>query len=936
MDATPRTARLWAACLFAAFLFFNTAPPAAAQDAASDTSVSDTSALPPLIDRDLFFGDPEVTSAQLSPDGEQIAFIKPYRGARNVYVKGIDEPFEAARPVTADDRPVPGYFWSQDGQYILYVQDKGGNENFHVYAVDPSAEAVDSTGVPPARDLTPVEGVRAIIYAVPEETPGEMIVGLNDRDAAYHDVYRVDIATGERELMIENTQNVGGYVFDQEGDARLAIRQTDGGGTELLRIQPDSSLTPVYTCTYEEECYPIRFHAGGERVYLVSNKGDDVDLQRLLLFDPESGEVEEVVASDPENEVDFGGAVFSEDTDSLLATYYVGDRLRIYPKDEQFAEDLETLREQLPDGDFYITSSTEDMRLHTVSVSSDVDPGSVYLYDRETGEVELLYRSRPELPREHLAEMRPIRYTARDGMEIPAYLTLPKGVEPENLPVVIFPHGGPWSRDTWGYDAYAQFLANRGYAVLQPNFRSSTGYGQAFLNAGNKEWGTGAMQHDITDGVQYLIDEGIADSTRIGIFGGSYGGYATLAGVTYTPELYAAAVPYVAPSNLVTLIESFPAYWRPFLEGTWFQRVGDPEDPEDREDLLARSPLTKADVIETPLLVVHGANDPRVKQRESDQLVVALRERGVEVEYLVAPDEGHGFRAPENRMALAVAMEEFLAEHLGGRYQEAVPDSIAERLEEITVDPATVTLPDTSANAEAAEAQTAPLPDADGAAIEPMTLAYNGTLSMQGREIEMDLQRIIEAGDEGTWRILDLAEMPMGSTADTFVVAQETLKPIRRSMSAMGATMRFAYADSAVTGQMGAAGQMTDVDVALDAPVLGDGASQELFIAGLPLEEGYSTTLRTFNAQTQKAQPVKLEVTSTATTEVPAGTYETYVVELTPLDESGSATTLYVLQDAPHYAVKGEYQLPAQMGGGTMTTELVTMEEGSAGDGSSR
>lgn len=646
----------------------------------------------PVLDRELFFGDPPVSGAQISPDGRHVAFLKPYRDVRNLWVKGVDEPFDAARPVTADNRPVPGYFWSQDGSFLLYVQDKGGNENFHVYAVDPTGDAEAESGVPPARDLTPVEGIRAFIYSVPERVPGTMLVGLNDRDPSFHDVYRIDIASGERTLEWRNEQGIGRFVFDLDGALRLAVRQTPGGGSEILRVD-DEALEPIYTCTYEESCQPLRFHKDGELVYLRTNRGADVDLQRLTLLDPMSGE-ETLVESDPEGQVDLAGAWFATDSEELVATFYVGDRIRVYPKDDQVAADLERLRAALPDGDVLVTSSTTDMRRHLISVNRDVDPGSVYTYDRETGDVELLYRSRPELPSEHLAPMKPIRYTARDGLEIPAYLTLPKGVEAKGLPVVVHPHGGPWSRDRWGYDGFAQYLANRGYAVLQPNFRSSTGYGKAFLNRGNRTWGIGAMQHDITDGVQHLIDQGIADPERICIFGGSYGGYATLAGVTFTPDLYACGIPYVAPSSLITLIESFPDYWRPFLEGSWYRRVGDPEVAEDRVDLQARSPLFHVDQIKVPLLVVHGANDPRVKQHESDQIVVALRDKGHAVEYVVAPDEGHGFRAPENNLALAVAMERFLAKHIGGRLQEDVPAEVAAQLEKLTVDPASVTLPE--------------------------------------------------------------------------------------------------------------------------------------------------------------------------------------------------------------------------------------------------
>ena len=644
-----------------------------------------TGKLPPLIDRELFFGDPEISGSNLSPDGRFVSFIKPYNGVRNIWVKGIDEDFDEAKPVTADERPVPGYFWSRDGKYILYVQDKGGDENYHVYAVNPAGRVDAETGVPPATDLTPIDGVRAMIYSVPKNQPNLMIVGLNDRDPRYHDVYKVDIATGRRSLMLQNDQEVGAYEFDLEGNPRLAVRQLPGGGSEIMRLEQDGSLTRIYDCTYEEAAYPAQFHKDGKRFYLITNKGTDVDLTRLMLFDPESGEIE-LVEGDPEGQVDFGGAIFDEATDELIGTVYMGDRQRIYPRDNRLARDLEILKEKLPDGTLFINGTTADMSKMLVGVTTDVDPGSVYLYDRQSGEVKLQYRSRPELPSEHLASCTPVRYRARDGLEIPALLTLPRGIEPKNLPVIINPHGGPWARDVWGYDPYAQFLANRGYAVLQPNFRGSTGYGKHFMNAANKTWGTGAAQHDLTDGVQWLIDQGIADPDKIGIFGGSYGGYATLAGVTYTPELYTCGVPYVAPSNLVTMIESFPEYWKPWLEGTFYKKFGNPENESDRQDLIARSPLFESDKIQCPLLVVHGANDPRVKQFESDQIVVALRSKGKPVEYIVAPDEGHGFRAPNNRKALAVAMEKFLAKHLGGRYQEEVSPETQQRLDEITVD----------------------------------------------------------------------------------------------------------------------------------------------------------------------------------------------------------------------------------------------------------
>jgi dienelactone hydrolase len=339
--------------------------------------------------------------------------------------------------------------------------------------------------------------------------------------------------------------------------------------------------------------------------------------------------------------------------------------------------------------------------------------------------------------------MQAVRYQARDGLEIPAYLTIPRGVEGRNLPVVVTPHGGPWARDMWGYDPYTQFLANRGYAVLQPNFRGSTGYGKAFLNAGNGEWGTGAMQHDITDGVKYLIDQGIADPEQVAIFGGSYGGYATLAGVAFTPDLYAAGVSYVGPSNLITLLNSIPPYWKP-IKAMFDVRLGDPEDPADHERLLAQSPLFSAEQITAPLLVIQGANDPRVKKRESEQIVVALRDLGREVEYILAEDEGHGFAGHENRLAFSVAMERFLAQHLHGRYQEETSDEIGATLAALTVDVSTVVVAE--APTMTVDAATAPLPMADGSLLEPATLQYSVTAPMMGQEMVFDITRVYETG----------------------------------------------------------------------------------------------------------------------------------------------------------------------------------------------
>lgn len=880
--------------------------------------------LPPLIDRELFFGDPEISAAQLSPDGRFITFRRPYKGVINIWVKGIGEPFDAARPLTADTaRPVRGYFWSQDSRYVLYVQDKGGNENFHVYAVNPAAQPERATGVPPALDLTPYENVQARIYAVPEATPDQIIVGINDRDQKVHDVYRLDLKSGQRQLVIQNDENLAGWLTDLDGTVRLGVRVASDGSTRILRVEGDA-FTEVYACSNEEICGPIRFHKDGRRVYMLTNKGADIDLARLILFDPAT-ETEEFVESDPENQVDFGGAVFSDKTDELVATYYVGDRLRIYPKTDQVARDLAVLREKLPDGEIYPGSSTEDEELTLVSVTRDVDPGSTYLYTRATGAVELLYRSRPALPVAHLAPMQAIRYRARDGLEIPAYLTVPNGVEPANLPVVIHPHGGPWSRDRWGYDPYTQYLANRGYAVLQPNFRGSTGYGKAFLNAGNEEWGTGAMQHDITDAVAYLIEQGIADPERVAIFGGSYGGYATLAGVAFTPQVYAAGISYVGPSSLITLLKSIPPYWEP-IKKIFHVRVGDPDDPEDRVRLEAQSPLHAAERITAPLLVIQGANDPRVKKAESERIVIALRDLGREVEYLLAADEGHGFAGRENRLVLAAAIERFFAKHLGGRYQEDMPEDIAARMASLTVDVTTVELAEAPSGA--AEAATAPLPATDGKSIRAAALEYNFTMAVSGREMAMAMTRSIAATTaegQALWLVVDAAQTPGGVVADSMWVDRQTLEPVRRRTGG-GATITLSYSDTAITGEMDVGGQTTPIEVALDAPVFGEGPGMELALAGLPLAEGYRATFRVFDALMRRVRPMQLVITGTERTECAAGSFDTFVVELTPLDgDEAGRGTLRVMQAAPHHVVRSSYRMPAMAGGGTASLELTSV-----------
>lgn len=646
--------------------------------------------LPPLIDRELMFGSSEIAGAQISPDGKFIAFRKPHKGTVNIWVKRADEPFANARLLTNETkRPPRQFLWSRDGKFILFTKDKGGDENFNLYAVNPNEQPPSGAEVPVARNLTNSEKVRTVLYNVPRAEPDAVYVGLNDRDPAWHDLYKVEISTGERTLVRQNTERLTDWLFDNKDQLRLATRSTKSGDKEVLRVDADGKFTKVYSCSVFETCKLNRFNKDNRRVYMISNKGAGVDLASLVLFDPETGK-EEVVESDPMRRVDLDGAAFSTVTGELIFTGYTDDRQRLYFKDRTFEKDYKFLQKKLPNREIFFDSSTADEMTWLISAVSDTEPGEKYLFDRKSKKLELQYRIREKLPREALAELKPIRYKSSDGLVIPAYLALPRGLAAKNLPTIILPHGGPWGRESWGYDSMTQFLANRGYAVLLPNFRGSTGYGKKFLDAGNGQWGD-RMQDDLTWGVKYLISVGISDPKRVGIMGASYGGYATLAGVTSTPDLYAAAVAINAQNDLISLLESMPASWES-ERIRLYKRMGDPTTAEGKAQLTRQSPLTHADKIKTPLLVVQGANDVRVKKSQADQIVISLRDRGFPVEYMVAPDEGHGFARPVNVMATLAMAEKFLAKYLGGRYQESLTPEVAKRLQEITVDPKTVKL----------------------------------------------------------------------------------------------------------------------------------------------------------------------------------------------------------------------------------------------------
>jgi dipeptidyl aminopeptidase/acylaminoacyl peptidase len=608
--------------------------------------------VPPLIPLRDLFDNPERALARLSPDGRHISWLAPRDGVLNVWVR--DRAGGEARPVTDDrDRGVRSYLWSRDATRIIHLQDAGGDENAHVLVTDLAGGR--------ARDLTPFPGVRAGLIAAPRATPRHVLVSLNLRDRSVFDAYRLTLASGRLELVGRNPGNVLAWLADREGRVRAATAQTPAGDHQVLvRDDEAGAFRAVAEYANEDGGHPFAFTPDGARLWVGSARGSD--LLRLVELDPADGSEREL---DRDDEVDLAGPVVSDRTGELLGAVYLRDRVVMHAWDERLARDWEAVSALHP-GDPRITGQDAEETAMIVAFDDDRDPGATFLYDRVSGTAELLYRSRPWLDPATLAPMRPVTITSRDGLALHSYLTLPLDAEPRDLPAVLLVHGGPWARDAWGYDPQVQMLANRGYAVLQVNYRGSTGFGKRFTHAAEREF-AGRMHDDLIDGVEWLVAEGIADRARIGIYGGSYGGYAALVGATFTPGVFAAVVSMVGPSSLVTLVRSFPAYWRPLLAGTWFRYVGDPDDPEQLADLEARSPLNRVDAITAPLLVIQGANDPRVTKAESDQIVAALRARGVEVEYMVKDDEGHGFVKPENRLDAFGAIERFFARHLGGR-----------------------------------------------------------------------------------------------------------------------------------------------------------------------------------------------------------------------------------------------------------------------------
>ena len=608
-----------------------------------------------LIPRETLFGNPEKVSPRISPDGTLLAYRAPSEGVMNVWVKTIGQ--EDDHPVTNDDnRGIRRYFWSEDSKSIMYLQDIGGDENWRLYGVNIETRET--------KDLTPYDNVQVQIIDRSKHYPNDLIIAMNKDNPQLHDVYRLDLTTGKTKLVAKNSGMIMGWITDTNMKVLGAQQANEVGGVDLLvRDSENADFKKLLSWDANDALSSgaIGFTKDGKSLYISDSR--DANTSRLIKMNIASGETQ-IIAEDPKYDV--SDVLMHPDSYEIQAVLFTKDRDEWTVFDETVRADFEAIK-KLDRGDFFISNRDNADNTWLIGYTVDNGPVPYYAWDRKSQSATFLFVHRPDLKKYELAKMEPISFTASDGLEVHGYLTLPADKEPKMLPMVLNVHGGPWARDVWGYNPEAQWIANRGYACLQINFRGSTGYGKNFLNAGDKEWGA-KMQQDLTDAVNWAVKMGYADPAKVAIYGGSYGGYAALAGATFTPDLYCCAVDIVGPSNLITLIQNIPPYWKTFLD-IFYMRVGHPE--KDEEFLKSRSPLFKVDNIKIPMLIVQGANDPRVNQVEAEQIVEAMAAKGLDYEYLLYPDEGHGLAKPDNRVSMYASVEEFFAKNLGGRFEPA-------------------------------------------------------------------------------------------------------------------------------------------------------------------------------------------------------------------------------------------------------------------------
>lgn len=682
MQKFPFTSQLCSAAIAAALLL--TGCSAADTQNAQPQVAATQQTEAPLIPIENFFNEQSIRHLKMSDDGKWLAFVKEYQGASNIFLMADKADLASATPLTTSAEPIRDFEWSAKGNDLFFMKDKGGNENTQIYKLSFEEHAGKITAK--EQRLTHKDDVQYSVLEQVKDNPDLLVVQANHDDSSRMDIYLLNIHDGKLTPILKNELSFTQVKFNKQGKPVIAS-SSNLDNTNALYVLIDGNWRKIIQSAKGESIDILKVNDDKKLAYISANIGDR-DKQELLKVDLMTGKYE-TLHKDPDNEADVYSVQFNDAGEPLAVAYY-GGRLRVYPLDAEFARHWGVINRHFnQDVEITIGEMNEKTHLWQIHVASDRAAGADYQYNAATGDIHLLVDIPASIPADQLSPRQSIVYTARDGVKIQAYLTLPKGKQTQ-LPTIILPHGGPWARDFWTLDsgyfhAIAQFYANRGYAVLQPNFRASTGFGKKFLNLGNNNWGIGSMQHDLTDGANYLVAQGIADKQRLGIFGASYGGYAALSGATFTPDLYQAVIAYVGPSSLVTLMNSFPDYWRPYL-GQWFESVGDPQIAEQKQDMEKRSPINYVDNIKAPLMLIQGANDPRVTQIESDNIAKKMYQKSLPVKYILAKDEGHGFSKRANKLASIVATEQFFAEHLGGRVDTNVNPEILKHLDGLNVD----------------------------------------------------------------------------------------------------------------------------------------------------------------------------------------------------------------------------------------------------------
>ena len=859
----------------------------------------------PLIEREFFFASPEFIDPKLSPDGQMISFFRLYKGVKNIWVKKTDDPFSKSYPITASEEPLNNAHWTSDSKLILFSHNTMDNDVYNVFAVDPLDSSISSLGVPYVRNLTPSDSQSIKIIRTSAQDSDLVWVGVKNKDLQSDDLCKFRISTGSLTAVRKNTDHISQFSFDWNEVPRIGTRyDAKDSSMELLRLNKDGSSTKIFDCSGLEYCEVIGFSGDNQWVFIKTNKGEQQDLIRLIRLNPESLKWNDV-EQDPLNKVDLDRVHLGDSTHELLFTTYVDDKSRVYWKDSSYQQDELFLRSKFPDRQIAFGHSSANEQRYLIDLYADDKLPQVYTFDRDTKSLTPQYTEYSRLkPSENaLSKMQPETYQSSDGTNIGAYLSMPKGYPSRNLPLIVMPHDGPWKRNYWGFNHIVQWLNSRGYAVLQMNYRGSAGFGKKFLNAGNKQWGL-LMQDDITWGINDLISRGIADPRRIAIMGNGYGGYASLAGLAFTADIYAAAVAINGPANLNSMISSVPPTWgrsRKML----MERVGDNSRQDVRMKLERTSPINADSAIRSPLLMVLDRDKSRIERIETDQLVISLRDSGRKVEYLDISDEPQNANKSSYQSAVYAKAESFLGKNLHSRYQESIRPDVAKKLQEMTVDVAALTPGLAMAFS---PVQKFPPYSAD---LSQGSYTYGLMADLRNRRIPLNMTRTI-VDDSLNWIVTDKITGQMGEQTDEAVYQKGSLIPVSRKTTQRNATNEYDYFGDDIRANL--SGKI--VNSSVEGSYLHDGAGIDMLIARMPLKEGFESA---FNLVGDDGKP-KLYQLKVLGREKMNGA-NCFKVELTNVDNTTITTVMWI---SPTQKMAYRIIVPlAALPGAKMTIDLL-------------